>query len=89
MTITIDFSLKYANLINKELPRIQQKSEDDSDIPMISGNIPDKYRRQFIHLEDGFVKKYCEDYDKPKRLVRKNNSISKNIIKGGKYNEAI
>lgn len=44
MAITIDFSSKYANLINEDLPRIQLKSEDDSDVPMISSNIPNKYR---------------------------------------------
>ena len=71
MAITIDFKNKYANLIVDGIPRIQLKSEDDSDIPMISGNIPDKYRKAFIHPENGFVNLYCKDYDKPKGLVRK------------------
>ena len=88
MDIDIDFSLKYANLINKDLPRIQLKSEDDSDIPMISSNIPDKYRRQFIHPEDGFVKKYCEDYDKSKEPIKRKkygDDAPKGLIKRKKY----
>lgn len=71
MAIDIDFSSKYAHLINKDLPRVQLKSEDDSDIPMISGNIPDRYRRYFIHPGDGFVKKYCEDYVRPNELIKR------------------
>ena len=71
MTITINFKNKYANLIDDGIPRIQLKSEDDSDIPMISGNISDKYRKPFIHPKNGFVNLYCKDYDKPKGLVRK------------------
>lgn len=71
MAITLDFKSKYANLIDGDIPRIQLKSEDDSDIPMISSNIPDKYRKAFIHPENGFVYLYCKDYAKSKRLVRK------------------
>lgn len=88
MAIDIFFSSKYANLINEDLPRIQLKSEDDSDIPMISSNIPDKYGRQFIHSEDGFVKKYCEDYDSsngPIKIKKYREDVPKGLIKRKKY----
>ena len=71
MAITIDFKSKYANLIDGGIPRIQLKSQYDSDIPMISGNIPDKYKKAFINSENGFVNLYCKDYGKPKGLVIK------------------
>ena len=73
MAININFSSKYANLIAGDIPKVQLKSQHDSDIPTISGNIPDKYMKPFIHPENGFVKLYCEDYDKPKGLVRRKN----------------
>ena len=88
MAITIDFSSKYANLINEDLPRIQLKSKDDYDIPMIRENISDKYRRQFIHPEDGFVKKYCEDYDRSNEPIKRKkyrNDAPKGLIKTKKY----
>lgn len=73
MAITIDFSRKYANLRCEDLTIKQLSSQCEycSDIPMIRENIPDKYRRPFIHPENGFVNLYCKAYDRPKGLIRR------------------
>ena len=56
MAITIDFAKKYAHLIPTGLPKIQLQSYPHSN------PVPKKYRKEFIHTEDCFVKKFCEDY---------------------------
>jgi len=62
MAITIDFSKKYAHLICSDIPKIQLGS-----YPYYSTPIPEKYRKKFIHPENGFVKLFCEDYDNSKK----------------------
>ena len=57
MAITIDFSKKYANLVCREIPKNQMESYPNGP------QIPEKYRKQFIHPENGFVKLFCEEYD--------------------------
>lgn len=58
LAITIDFSKKYAHLICPDIPKLGLKSYP------YSTPIPEKYRKKFIHPEDGFVKLFCEEYDK-------------------------
>ena len=56
VAITIDFAEKYKDLICKDIPKLQLQNYPNQI------QIPEKYRKQFVHPEDGFVKKYCEDY---------------------------
>ena len=58
MAITIKFSKEFADLICKDIPKTQMESYPSSH------PIPEKYRKQFIHPENGFVKLFCEEYDK-------------------------
>ena len=44
------------HLIYKDIPKLQLQSYPNQP------QIPEKYRKQFIHPEDGFVKKFCEEY---------------------------
>ena len=53
-----DFSKKYACLICTDIPKRQLHAD-----PPYVTSIPEKYRKKFIHPEDGFVKLYCEEYD--------------------------
>ena len=57
MAITIDFTKEFADLIHEDIPKIQLQSYPNQ------LQIPEKYRKQFIHPENGFVKMFCEDYD--------------------------
>lgn len=57
MAITIDFSQKYAHLICTDIPKRQPPSYP------YTAEIPEKYRKKFIHPENGFVKLFCEEYD--------------------------
>lgn len=57
MSITIDFKKEYADLIREDIPKIRCESYPHRN------SIPDKHQKKFIHPENGFVKKYCEDYD--------------------------
>ena len=56
MAITIDFAKKYAHLIPTGLPKVQLESYTHNN------QVPKKYRKKFVHQEDGFVQKFCEDY---------------------------
>ena len=56
MAITIDFSEKYKHLICEDIPKLQLQSYPNQP------QIPEKYRKQFVPPEDGFVKKFCEEY---------------------------
>ena len=58
MAITIDFSKEFADLICTDIPKLQLGSYP------YSTPIPEKYRKKFIHPENGFVKLFCEEYDK-------------------------
>ena len=58
MSITIDFSKEFADLICSDIPKSQTSSYPNGT------DIPEKYRRKFIHTENGFVKLFCEEYDK-------------------------
>ena len=53
-----DFSKKYACLVCPDIPKRRLLS-----YPPSVTSIPEKYRKKFIHPEDGFVKLYCEEYD--------------------------
>lgn len=81
MAISIDFLKEYEHLKPKDiLPYTVELIDGDSDIPMVSCNISKKYKREFIHPNNGFVEKYCRSYDKPNMLIkikRKNNTIIK------------
>ena len=57
MAITIDFAEKYKHLICEDIPKLQLQSYPNQP------KIPEKYRKQFVHPENGFVKMFCEDYD--------------------------
>ena len=59
MAITTDFSKKYAHLICEDIPVIRLGSYPNN-IP-----VPEKYRKNFIYTENGFVKLFCEEYDEP------------------------
>lgn len=59
MAITIDFSKKYSHLICSAIPKMRLQSYP------YAPQIPEKYRKKFIHPENGFVKLFCEEYDKP------------------------
>ena len=58
----ISFIEEFADLIREDVPKIQLPVE-----------FPDKYRRPFIHTENGFVKKYClyEEEETKLRRIRK------------------
>lgn len=56
MAITIDFAEKYKHLICEDIPKLQLQSYPNQP------QIPEKYRKQFVYPEDGFVKKFCEEY---------------------------
>ena len=58
MAITIDFSKEFADLICTDIPKTQMESYPNGP------QIPEKYRKKFIHPENGFVKLFCEEYDK-------------------------
>lgn len=58
MAITIDFSKEFADLICTDIPKTQMESYPNGP------QIPEKYRKKFIHPENGFVKLLCEEYDK-------------------------
>ena len=58
MAITIDFSKEFADLICTDIPTTQA-GEYPNNSP-----VPEKYRKNFIHPENGFVKQFCEEYDK-------------------------
>lgn len=53
----IDFTKEYADLICEDIPKIRLESYPHRN------PVPENYRKKFIHPENGFVKKYCEDYD--------------------------
>lgn len=57
MAITIDFSKEFADLICTNIPKTQMESYPNG------LQIPEKYRKKFIHPENGFVKLFCEEYD--------------------------
>ena len=58
MAITIDFSKEFADLICTDIHRTQIEAYP------YSPTIPEKYRKRFIHPENGFVRLFCEEYDK-------------------------
>lgn len=81
MAINIDFLKEYEDLIPKVLsPYTVETLDGDSDIPQVTCNIPEKYRKSFIHTENSFVEKYCKPYDKPNMLIRtkRKNTTRKN-----------
>lgn len=66
MALKIDFSQKYSNLIIDDLSEYKMTSPEDrggylagDDRPII----PEKYRRKFLHPDNGFVSQYCEEYE--------------------------
>lgn len=57
MAITVDFLEKYKHLICEDIPKLQLQSYPHNSV------VPEQYRKKFIHSEDSFVKKFCEEYD--------------------------
>ena len=57
MSLEFDIS-KYQHLICDDIEPRQLELSDDSDIPSLLGNIPEKYRKPFVHPENGIVKKH-------------------------------
>lgn len=62
--ITINFAEKYAHLICKDIPKLQLRSYPYGLL------LPDKYRKKFIHAEDGFAYKFCMS-EEQQEIVRK------------------
>lgn len=62
--ITINFAEKYAHLINKDIPKKQLQSYPYSPL------LPDKYKKKFIHTEEGFAYKFCMS-EEQRQEVRK------------------
>lgn len=60
----IKFSEIYKNIIPEDIPRIMIDSGEDRG-GYLGNNKGDskKYKREYKHAEDGFVKLYCEDYE--------------------------
>lgn len=56
MAITIDFAKKYADLICEDIPKIQCESYPHRN------QLPEKYHKEFVHSESGFVKLFCKEY---------------------------
>ena len=54
MAITINFAQEFSDLVCEDIPLIQCKS------PPESLQIPEKYRKNFVHTPNGFVKLFCE-----------------------------
>lgn len=74
--ITINFAEKYAHLICEDIPKVKLP------LPRRSVQIPEKYRKTFIHTEEGFAYLFCmsEEEQKEVRKTRKKtlqNSVNK------------
>ena len=54
MAITVNFVQEFSDLICEDIPLIQCKS------PPESLQIPEKYRKNFVHTPNGFAKLFCE-----------------------------
>ena len=90
MSIEFDSS-KWQHLICNGIEPMQLELSDDSDIPSLLGNIPEKYRKPFVHLDNGIVKKYLMvgnngTYEKEKgpclrRIRTKTNKFNKGGIR--------
>lgn len=72
--ITIDFAEKYAHLICDDIPKLQLKSYP------YNNTIPKKYRKKFIHTEEGFAYQFCmsEEQQEEVRKVRRKTLTSNN-----------
>lgn len=66
VAITIDFPKEFADLICTDIPKMQIEEYPNGP------QIPKKYRKKFIHPENGFVKQFCEEYDEPTNGFTKN-----------------
>ena len=74
--ITINFTEKYAHLICKDIPKLQLRSYS------YGPSLPDKYRKKFIHTEEGFAYKFCmsEEEQEEVRKVKKK-TLQNNVNK--------
>ena len=71
-SIKVDgFLVKFADLLDADMPRVWLRSEFDSDIPEIATTVPEEYRKKFIHTEDSFVYKYCMSREQQKQVKQK------------------
>ena len=61
MAITVDFSKEFADLICTDIPKTRIEAHPDNP------EIPEKYRKKFIHSENGFAKMFCEEYDESEK----------------------
>lgn len=55
----MNFSERYKDLICMDISKFQLKSIYETPKIVLS----DKYRKKFIHTPEGFVEKYCKEYD--------------------------
>jgi len=62
--ITIDFAEEYAHLICEDIPKLQLKSYP------YGSSLSDKYRKEFIHTEEGFAYKFCMSEGKQEEVRR-------------------
>lgn len=70
--IRIDSVLvKYADLLDADIPRVCLGSLFDSDIPEIESTVPEKYRKSFIHTEESFAYKFCMSREQQKQIKQK------------------
>ena len=66
--ITINFAEKYAHLICTDISKKQLQSYP------YGSSLPDKYRKKFIHTEEGFAYKFCmseEEQEKARKTRKK------------------
>lgn len=63
--------VKFADLLDTDMPRVCLRSKFDSDIPEINSTVPEEYRKKFIHTEDGFAYKYCMSRQQQKQVKQK------------------
>ena len=57
MAITMNFAQEFSDLICEDVSLIQCET------PPESLQIPEKYRKNFVHTPNGFVKLFCEEME--------------------------
>jgi len=71
-SIKVDgFLVKFADLLDADMPRVCLRSKFDSDIPDVIPLVLEEYRKKFIHTEDSFAYKYCMSRQQQKQVKQK------------------
>lgn len=65
MAITINFAQDFSDLICEDIPLTQCESYPSN------AQIPEKYRKSFVHTPNGFVKLFCEEVNDSKHINMK------------------